>query len=300
MLIHLFAAEWLKLSRRPLSWVLLTVFLGTLLLYLGLWALVVALHQGSFSEGRIRLEALRPEQLAELQLQLSFPGIFGAVLGQINSIGGILAIILAGGALGSEYNWGTLRTTLSRAPNRGAFLLAKLIAVMLVIAVGALSALAMGALFALVASSWLGLPRQLSGHDLLLLPLGLLRALFVILPYVLLTFACASFGRSVLAGVGGGLIFLALDVSAGSLGSLGVVSDLVLVLVNLLLQPNINTMVVLNSQLYGLDQSVLASSLNLELLPSPLQATLVIGTYCGLFYAAAWRSLAQHDISGAQ
>ena len=35
--------------------------------------------------------ALRPDQLAEIKRQLGFPGVFGAVLGQLNSIGGILA-----------------------------------------------------------------------------------------------------------------------------------------------------------------------------------------------------------------
>jgi len=132
------------------------------------------------------------------------------------------------------------------------------------------------------------------------LPLGLARALYVILPYLLATLSCAAFGRSVLAGVGGGLIFLALDVSAGSLGSLGMVSDTLLLLVNLLLQPNINTLVVQNSQLFGVDQAVLAGGLNLATLPSPLQATLVIGAYCMLFGYGAWYALTRRDIVGAQ
>ncbi|NTW97879.1 MAG: hypothetical protein HGB28_04940, partial [Oscillochloris sp.] len=119
------------------------------------------------------------------------------------------------------------------------------------------------------------------------------------LPYVMLTAASAIFGRSVLAGVGGGLIFLALDVSAGSLNTLGAVDQLVRLLVNLLLQPNINTLVVLNNQLFGLDQSVLVSGLDLSQLPSPLQATLVIAAYCGLFFWGAYRLLLRRDVAGA-
>ena len=132
-----------------------------------------------------------------------------------------------------------------------------------------------------------------------MLPVGVARALFVILPYLLATLASAAWGRSVLAGVGGGLIFLAVDVGAGSLGAFGEVSDLALALVNLLLQPNINRLVAQNSQLFGLDQSVL-TRLDLSLLPSPAQATAVVALYCALFGYGAWRTVARRDVTGAQ
>jgi len=300
MLGNLIAAEWLKIARRPLAWALLAVFLGLLVLYLGLWFLVVGLHEGLFAGGA-RLQVLGEAQVAQLRRQLSLPGVFGAVLGQVNSTGGILAILLAAGSLGSDFGWGTLRAMLTRAPARGRYLLAKLIALMLALLCGVAAGLALGTLIALGCGAVLGLPQALTGRDLLVLPLGVARSLFVILPYVLITFAATAFGRSALAGVGGGLAFLALDVGAGSLGALGAVSDLLLFVVNLLLlQPNINTLVVANSQLYGLDQSVLASGLNLARLPSQPQAVLVIATYSALSAFAAYRFLAGRDIQGAQ
>jgi ABC-type transport system involved in multi-copper enzyme maturation permease subunit len=295
---NLIAAEWLKLSRRPMSWVLLGTFLGLMLIYLATWALVIALHVGALSGGAARFQVLSDTQVAELKRQLGFPGIFGAVLGQVNSTGGICAIILAAGFLGSDYSWGTLRVLLTRAPHRGAYLLAKLITLMLGLLAAILIALLVGTLLALASSAALHLPSRLGLRDLLALPLGVLRSLYVIVPYVMLTMAGAAFGRSVLAGVGSGLIFLALDVSAGSLNTLGAVSPLVRLLVNLLLQPNINTLVVLNSQLFGLDQSVLVRSLDLSLLPSPLQATLVIAAYCGLFFWSTYRLLLRRDVTG--
>ncbi len=294
---NLFAAEWLKLRRWPVAWALLGAFLSLLLLSQVLWALVVALHHGAI--GDVTIMALGPEQLAQIERQLSFPGVFGAVLGQVNGVGGILAIFLAAGSLGGDYSWGTLRTLLARAPARGVFLLAKLLALLLALLLATLIALAVGALVALAVSAWLGLPSTFAWGDLLLLPVAIGRALFVILPYLLATLACAAWGRSVLAGVAGGLIFLALDVGAGSLGALGMVSDLALFAVNMLLQPNINALVVQNSRLFGLDQSALASALDLALLPSPGQAALVVALYCALFGFAAWRWLARRDVGGA-
>lgn len=298
MLGNLIAAEWLKLARRPLARALLAVFLGLLTLYLGLWFMVVGLHEGLF--GGVQIVALGPEQIAQLKRQLSLPGVFGAVLGQVNSSGGILAIILAAGSLGSDFGWGTLRVLLTRAPDRGRYLLAKLITLFLGLLLGIGLALLLGAALALLLGGALGVQHRLSARDLLVLPLGVARALYVILPYVLITFAAAAFGRSALAGVGGGLAFLAVDVGAGSLGALGAVSSLVLALLNLLLQPNINTMVVANSQLYGLDQSVLASGLDLSVLPSQLQAVLVIAAYSALSAFGAYHALAHRDITGAQ
>jgi ABC-type transport system involved in multi-copper enzyme maturation permease subunit len=295
---NLIAAEWLKLSRRPMAWVLLSSFLGLMLLYLATWALVIALHEGAL-RGNSRFSVIGPAQVAELKRQLSFPGIFGAVLGQVNSTGGICAIILAAGFLGSDYSWGTLRVLLTRAPDRGAYLLAKLITLLLGLLAAILLALLLGTLLALVCSSALSLPSSLGPRDLLALPLGVLRSIYIILPYVMLTLASAAFGRSALAGVGGGLSFLALDISAGSLNTISAVSPLVRVLASLLLQPNINTLVVLNSQLFGLDQSVLVSSLDLSQLPSPTQATIVIAAYCALFFWGAYRLLLRRDVTGA-
>ncbi|MCS6883214.1 MAG: ABC transporter permease subunit [Oscillochloridaceae bacterium] len=299
MLRNLFAAEWLKLRKRPLAWVLLAAFLALLTLNLGLWALVIALQEGALSGGRVRVEVLNPAQTAQIERQLSFPGVFGAVLGQMNSVGGILAVILAAGALGSDFGWGTLRAQLIRSPARGLYLLAKLLALLLALVCGILAGLAVGCLIAAAASAALGLSSSLGGRDLLALGVGIPRSLYVILPYVLATFVCAALGRSALAGAGGGLVFLALDVGAGSLSSLGLVSDAVRFVVNLMLQPNINRLVVENAALFGLDPTVLASGLDLATLPSLTQATLVVAAYCALFGYGAWRLLARRDITGA-
>jgi ABC-2 type transport system permease protein len=298
MLARLCAAEWLKLWRRPLAWVLLGIFLSLLTLYLGLWFLIVALHVGAFTGGAERIMLLSEPQIAELRKQLTLPGVFGAVFGQFNSIGGFLAIILAAGALGSDYNWGTLRILLTRAPSRSSFLLAKTLAILAALGIGLVIALALGAGLGLIFSAVLG-GGGVSGRDLLALPLGILRAMYVVLPYVLATLACTAFGRSVLAGVGGGLLFLAVDIGAGSLNAIAGISPLLRNLVGLLLQPNINTLVVQNGELFGLDQSALVSSLDLSQLPPWPQALLVIGLYSGLFYFSAWRIILRRDIGGA-
>lgn len=292
-------AEWIKLRWRPMVGILLAVFLLLTTLFLSFWFAIVALQEGSFDGGQTRIELLRPEQIAQIKRQLSFPGIFGAMLGQINGIGGIMAIIIAGGAMGSEYGWGTLRAQLIHQPRRSLHLAAKCVAIMLLLSLGCLIALVYGSGLALLYSSLLGLPVELSPGDLAGLPLGIGRALYVLLPYVLCSVTFAILGRSTLAGVGGGLTFLAFDIGFGSVNALGMSNELVRSLINLLLQPNINTLVVLNSQRYGLDQSVLARNLDLSLLPSPWQALIIIGVYSTSFYLSARWLLLRRDVGGA-
>lgn len=298
-MLNLLCAEWIKLSRRPLTWILLVVFLGLMLVYLATLFLVVALHDGIFSGGELRFQMLRAEQIHQYRLQLSFPGIFGTVLGQVNSIGGICAIILAAGALGSEYNWGTLRIQLARAPRRGPYLVAKIVGVCLILLTGICIAIAMGTLLGMLFSALLETRSQVRGQELLLLPLGIFRALYVMLPYLMFTIACCTLGRSVLAGTAGGLIFLTLDVSAGALAFLPNVSGTVAFMYSLLVQQNINTLVVLNSRSFGLDPALLMRNLDLDVLPSPLQATVIVAVYTALFFVSAYYWFARRDITGA-
>jgi ABC-type transport system involved in multi-copper enzyme maturation permease subunit len=296
---NLIQAEWLKLTRRPLVWVLLAVFLALLTLLRLTEFLVLALHDGLFSGGQARLALLRDAQVVQFRLQIGFPGTFGAALSHVNGVGGLCAIVLTAGAMGSEYGWGTLRTQLARQPARARYLLAKIAALLLLLLCGMAIGLAVGALLALLFGGLLGNIGALSVRDLVLLPLGMLRSLYVLLPYVLCTLACCILGRSVLAGVAGGFLFLLVDVGLGALAFLAQLGGLLSTLLSLAVQPNVNTLIVLNSRSFGLDPAVMTRTMDLAALPSPLQATLVIGAYSALFFAYAYRSFTRRDITGA-
>jgi len=296
-MINLIRAEWFKLTRRPLAWMLLAVFLVSLVLLLLAEFLVVGLDAGLFSGGA-RAQLLSAEQVRQFQLHLGFPGIFGAVLGHVNGVGGICAIVLAAGSLGSEYSWGTLRTQLARQPNRGRYLIAKIAGLLLALLLGIVLALLLGIVLALLFGALLP-DAGAAPSSVLALPLGVLRALYVLLPYVLCTVACSILGRSVVAGAVGGFLFLAADAGLGALSFLAGLGGPVAFLLNLIVQPNINTLIVLNGRSFGLDPAALTRTMDLSTLPSPLQATLVIAVYSALFCISAYRSLLRRDITGA-
>lgn len=300
MFWRLLRAEWFKLVRRPAAWMLLALFLVMMVFYFSLIFLLIAFNDGLFSGGEAPLELLSPLLIDQYRRWISFPGVFGAVFSQVNSIGGICAIVLAAAALGSEYGWGTLRLQLARQPQRGLYLAAKVAALLLVLLAGIGIALLLGMLMALLFGSLIGNVGRIDAGHLLLLPFAALRSLYVILPYAMVTIASCAFGRSVLAGAAGGLVFLTFDVSLGGFSLFLNENPAMQFLYNLLLlQQNINTLVALNSSAFGLDATLLVQNLDLDLLPHPLQATLVIAVYSALCFAAAYYWLARRDLGGA-
>ena len=125
-----FAAELLKLRKRPATWVLALVWVAVVVLfgYLLTYSFVanppepaedvppeVQAQERAINEAQ--LEALFPENLLE---NLFGSGIFG--------VGAAVVLILGALTAGSEYGWGTLKTVLSQRPGRLAVLSGKLLA----------------------------------------------------------------------------------------------------------------------------------------------------------------------------
>lgn len=297
-MINQIRSEWLKLSRRPLTWVVLLIFLAQMVLTLSLMFLMVGLSNGIWSISAQDL--LKPEQLAEFQKQISFPGIFGEVFGQINGLGGFFAVILAAASFGSEYSWGTMRLQLARQPERGRYITAKGITLLLTLLVGMVAALLVGTLCALLYGLALGNVGSVSARDLLLLPVGMGRALLILLPYLMFTLAVSALGRSVVAGTAGGILFMVADAGVGAPAALVATMNnpVVTFIYNLLIQQNINTLVMQNRLMYGLDPSITMTLLAPQM-PSQLQAMLVVLVYSLVFSGYTWFLVTRRDVGGA-
>jgi ABC-2 type transport system permease protein len=289
--INLIRAEWLKLTRRPLTQVLLGVFLVLLLLQQfsqALFAGMVQLGEGS------GLAA----QVEEYRRRSTFPGVIGMALGHLNSFGAFFAIILAAGAMGGEYGWGTLRTQLARWPNRAQFLLAKAITLMLLLLVAALITIGLACLVALLTSRVVGVPGALSGGDLIALPASLLRALLVLLPYTTMALCYTIMGRSQLVGVACGLVYLVLEGGFGALTLFAELGGIWQDVYNLTIGQNINTLVIENSRTFGLHPDQIAPAAA-RLFPPFWQALIVITIYTASFLGVALFLFRRRDIGGA-
>jgi ABC-type transport system involved in multi-copper enzyme maturation permease subunit len=294
-LVRLVRAEWLKLTRRPLTRVLLGVFLGLLALQAAAYALMV--FADSFGVLHMS-DAFGPAQVEEYRRRVVFPGVLGAAFGHINGLGGVFAVVLAGAAMGSEYDWGTLRTQLARTPGRCTYLLAKLTALLLLLLAGTVVTVAFGLGLGCVLGRLVGSAAAPDAATLAHIPLAVLCAVYVLLPYVLIAVCLATMRRSLLFGVAGGLMYLAFEAGFGAVAIFSALGEPWRSLYGLTIGQNINALTALNGRAFGLQPEVLAPGLRSELLPSVSQATVAVAVYCLLLVATAARLL-RRDVTPA-
>lgn len=285
---RLVAAEWLKLTRRPLTRALLAAFLVLMALQAVVNGLVVVAHAAGV--GHLGA-AFPPEELEEYRRRATFPGMLGAVFGHINGVGGIFAVILAGAAMGSEYDWGTLRTQLTHTPDRELYLLAKVTTLLLLVLTGALMTLALGLVLGAILGAATGGAVVPDAASLAALPAALARALFVLLPYMLVAVCLAVARRSLLFGVAGGLVYLVLEAGFGAVAIFSALGEPWRTLYDLTIGQNINALTLLNCHVFGLHPEAVAKALRPELLPSPGRAAVVVGVYCAGLFALTLRAI---------
>lgn len=289
----LLRAEWLKQTRRPLARLLLGIVLVILALQLLLQGTLSALLGAQLTSSGAQ------GILAEFGRGTNFPGIFGTVLGFVNGIGGFFAIVYAAAALGSEYAWGTLRAQLARHPQRARFLIAKALVVLALLAVAILLALLVGSVVALLVSGLSGTLVLPGAADLLALPAAVARAWLVLVPYTLLTLLWVVIGRSALAGVAGGFIYLFAEAGLGyAVLFTELLGDGWRGFYNLTIGQNINALTIANNQAFGLNTAIVTGFDPSSLPPVP-QAVGVIMLYGITFFASAVWLFGRRDISGA-
>jgi ABC-type transport system involved in multi-copper enzyme maturation permease subunit len=196
---RLIAAEWFKLRKRMMTWVVGIILVAlVILLYSVLWSI----------SGRVTTFGEHNEFTAEdLRRALFLQGAVPFALEIAGSFGTILAIILAAGAVGSEYSWGTIRLIATASSGRMQLMLATLIVVFALTIIGVLIAV----LVAVVYSAIITYVNGGSDYSFVTAPwvrdqfYSYVRTIFVMSPYITLGFAAAAIGRSTLAGVGAGI-----------------------------------------------------------------------------------------------
>lgn len=143
----LIRVELAKLVRRPMTWTLLLVLLGISVLIYG--SLIGMIFVGDSGSEELGVTALEAKELRETILPPDGV-IFAATTTQL--IGTILLIILAAGAVGSEFNWATFRTNIFMGATRARLFIAKVLALQL----AALAAIIIGVAWGMTLSllSW--------------------------------------------------------------------------------------------------------------------------------------------------
>ena len=211
----LVSAEFFKLRKRMMTWVVAAILVGlVILLYSVLWS--ISGRNSTFGEHH---EFTSQDLRRALFLQSSVP--FSLEL--VGTFGAILAMVLAAGAVGSEYSWGTVRLVATASSGRIRTMLAKFLVVFGLVGIGALLAVFVGVIYSAIITFTNGgsslhfvtgsfLSDQLQSYG---------RTIFVLLPWISLAFAAAVVGRSTLAGAGAGIGLAFMEPLVGGLMRLG-------------------------------------------------------------------------------
>ena len=281
-MLPLLRSEIFRLSRRAMPRVLLLILaLAVAGFYLLFWFLL-----------RNPPAGMPLEQQVALRDDIQLRAVRGTGLDFVHNVGTVLVVILGVSAMSTEFGWGTIRTILPRAAGRSAFLTAKLIAILLFVAL----VVVLGFLVALAASALVTVSEDLGAE----LGAGFLpgslaamaRTAFAMLPYVALGFFLAVWTRSTATGIGISLSVLFLEGLGSSLlaqvgGTLGRIPEL-------LLAENVRAVMQVNATGTGGGLSE-----NVTDLPDPWRAATVLAIYIAYFLALSYIVFRRRDITAA-
>ena len=199
---RMIGAEFLKLRKRQMTWVLLSILVGIIVLVNLLLLAISKVKTPGTGIGAGNIAAL-------LGLQSAVPFSFSMMA----SFGTVLAIILTASSMGGEYNWKTIRPALVSSESRFKFIIAKLVSLGILILIGMLIAVIAGFIMGLITTGLGGNAYSfsfLTGSYVWMQFLQYWRTFYVIMPFALLGFMMAIVGRSAMPGIatGIGVVFL--------------------------------------------------------------------------------------------
>ncbi len=288
---RLIASELLKLRKRGMTWILLYILIGIMIL---IHVLTYAFSQRAFP-GAPADHTTGLQQILGLPLALPLALLFLA------SLGAVLATIMTASTTGNEYNWGTIRIALISAESRLRFLTAKLISVAIVVLIGMLIGLATGFLMSLITTALSG-----NGFDFSFATrsyfwdqfLQFWRTFYVIVFYSLMGFVFAIIGRSAMPGIAVsiGILFLEPLITTLMRAAGGWVSNVP----DYLFSANVNAINALTSVpgMFGGGGGGGGFGGAAVALPSVQHAYVVLGVYILVFLAAGYYLFRKRDVTG--
>ena len=271
---RLIRAELFKLRKRGMTRILLFVLMGILaVLYLILYAV---------SRANVPTGPGGPGQV-DLQTVLGLPVAIPFALNILASLGTVLAVILMASTMGNEYNWRTIRNTVTASESRFSLLGAKLISVFIFVligmVIGVITGLAMSMLTAAIGGNSFNFS-FLTGSYAWDQFLQFWRTFFVMLPFLFLGFLLSIAGRSAMPGIalGIGVLFFEPIIT----GLMALAGGWVANIPNYLLSANVRAITALASLPAGFRGGGFGSDANSST-PSPIHAGIVLSIYAAAF-----------------
>ena len=281
---RMIGAEFLKLRKRQMTWVLLSILVGIIVLVNLLLLAISKVKTPGTGIGAGNIAAL-------LGLQSAVPFSFSMMA----SFGTVLAIILTASSMGGEYNWKTIRPALVSSESRFKFIVAKLVSLGILILIGMLIAVIAGFIMGLITTGLGGNAYSfsfLTGSYVWMQFLQYWRTFYVIMPFALLGFMMAIVGRSAMPGIatGIGVVFLEAIITTFMTAAGGWIAKVPAYLLN----ANVTAITALNK----LPGRFGGGGGTDTTMPSLTHAFVILGLYSVIFLVFSFYLFRKRDVTG--
>jgi ABC-2 type transport system permease protein len=202
-------SEIYRLRRRWMSWIILGLVAGMALLFYELIYVTLTAQLQLLRSGNLPANAgpSGPEAIAQLedtlqQVRPAHIAEFGVSL--VAGLGAVMLIVFSASHMGTEFGWGTLRTSLASGLSRDAFLATKFVSAALYAVVFTFVGVAAAIVASFAVSTQAGFGT--SGFDVGTVLSAAWRTAYAFLPYIALASFIALLSRSSGAGIAAGLV----------------------------------------------------------------------------------------------
>ena len=167
-----------------------------------------------------QLDRAKQETLQSVSAPLRLPTSFDVATGVIDFVGEILIIILTGSIVGGEYSVGTIRLMATRGPTRTQYMLGKIGAIIVCIAVAFVVLTSLGILTGLLLNLISGIVPSYAFFTMAWVGNALLYVVLCMLymfTYAMMALFIGTLGRSTAAGIAGALAWALVEPVVGNI-----------------------------------------------------------------------------------
>jgi ABC-2 type transport system permease protein len=283
--LRLIGAELFKLRKRKITWILLVVLIGVIILINFLLLAIAEVNFPSEPHGR-------------MQNLLGLPVTFPLTMSILSSFGSVLAVVFLASSMGSEFNWRTIRVAVVSSESRFKLLGAKLISAAIFILIGMVLGIVAGFLMSIVTTAIGGYKFDFSFAANTYMWdqfLQFWRTFYIMTPYMLLGFMFSIVGRSAMPGIslGIGIIFLEGVITAFMSSAGGWIAKIP----DYLIAANVRTINSLSALPQDFQAGMGFGGVSADI-PSVLHATITLAVYSSVFLFIAFYTFSKRDVTG--
>jgi ABC-type transport system involved in multi-copper enzyme maturation permease subunit len=211
MFYHVFTAERMKIFKRALVWVSVSLLLALFVFDLA-FSYSFSKSPIDQSEGEFRIpQEIQEQARLDAARQSTWPWSLVGVFGQVYQIGWLVVLVMVGSVVAQEYTWRSLHLWLSQGISRSLLLAAKFAVLLLILLLVVIVPLLVNGVLSAFFTFQMHGSLDFRVVDYANVVLGIGASFCSLLPYAALAYFLAVLSKSTFVPIGGGVAFFFLE-----------------------------------------------------------------------------------------